>query len=165
MKKLVLLAIASITATGIFAQENKKNDTLKIKWNKSRIWIFDAPSAISSDTLSPVPYKPKKKDFVHWAGLDLGVSMLTTIDNKFQLPKEKDTTEINNFLDLNYSKSMFISLNPIEKSFRIYKNYLILATGLGVEWNSYNFKRNITLNPDAPYISTSNSSIAPDSIK
>ena len=168
MKKIFLLAIASTLALAAFAQsnpENKGNDTMRIKWKATRIWIFDEPSAAKSDTFKNEPAKPKKKDFAHWAGLDIGVSMLTTIDNKFKLSAEEDISEINNFLDLNYSRSLFISLNPIEKSFRIYKNYLMLVTGLGVEWNSYNFKKNITLNPDAPYISTSTSSIAPDSIK
>jgi Outer membrane protein beta-barrel domain len=168
MKKLFLLSLALISAFGAFAQENnenKENDTLKIKWKGSRIWIFDATPAVKNDSTKPEPRKPAKKDFVHWGGLDLGVSMLTTIDNKFILPAAEDTAEMNNFLDLNYSKSLFISLNAIEKSFRLYKNHVILATGLGMEWNSYNFKKNITLSPDAPTISSSTSTIYPDSIK
>ena len=165
MKKIFLLAITVVSALGAYAQEKQKDDTLKIKWKNSKIWIFDAEVKVPADTLKPVKRKLSKRDFVHWGGLDLGVSMLTTIDNKFQLSQELDTTDINNFLDLNYSKSMFISLNPIEQNFCLYKNYVILTTGLGVEWNSYNFKKNMTLNPDAPYLSTSTSSIAPDSIK
>lgn len=179
MKKIFLLAAAAILTLGAFAQteqpksgqpkqpgsDRKGNDTLKIKWKGSRIWIFDEPIVINGDTLPKTPRKPQKKDFVHWGGLDLGVSMLTTIDNKFILPITEDTAHVNNFLDLNYSKSLFISLNPIEKSFRLYKNYVILATGLGLEWNSYNFKKNITLSPDAPTVSSATSSVYPDSIK
>jgi hypothetical protein len=167
MKKIILLAAASFVVLGLSAQSDvpgKKNDTLKIKWNSSRIWIFPA-NAAASDSVKAEAAKPQKKDFVHWGGLDLGVSMLTTIDNKFKVPATEDTMEMNNFLDLNYSKSLFISLNLIEKNFRLYKNHIILTTGLGIEWNSYNFKKNITLNPDAPYISTSNSTIVSDSIK
>lgn len=168
MKKIFLLAIVSMVVLRAGAQENKevkKNDTLKIKWNSSRIWIFPATPSAANDSLKKEPAKPRKNDFVHWGGLDLGVSMLTTIDNKFKLPAAEDTSEMNNFLDLNYSKSLFVSFNPIEKSFRLYKNYMMLATGLGLEWNSYNFKKNITLNPDAPTNSSATSTIYPDSIK
>lgn len=169
MKRIFLLTIAAVTALSVYAQENKEsnagNDTVKIKWNGSRIWIFPETPVVKNDTLKLVPKKPTKSDFVHWDGLDLGVSMLTTIDNKFKIAAEEDKDSVNYFLDLNYSKSFYISLNPIEKSFRLYKNYVMLATGLGIEWNGYNFKKNITLSPDAPTISTSTSTIYPDSIK
>ncbi len=164
MKKIILLTIAAISALGVAAQE-KENDTLKIKWKSSKIWIFDETPVVKADTTPKLPSLPDKKEFIHWGGFDLGVSMLTTIDNKFKLSDEVDTTQMNTFLDLNYSKSLFFSLNLMEKNFRLYKNYVNLVTGLGVEWNSYNFKKNITLNADASYISASNTVVAPDSIK
>ena len=73
--------------------------------------------------------------------------------------------QMNNFLDLNRGKSWFFSFNLLEKNIRIYKNYVNVVTGLGFEWNNYNFKKNITLDPDAPYISASNTMVTPDSIK
>jgi len=130
------------------------------------IWIFDAEkSATQIDSTPKKEPSYSKNDFTHWGGLDFGVSMLTTIDNKFILSDEVDTTQMNTFLDLNYSKSLHFSLNLIEQNIRIYKNYVILETGMGMEWNSYNFNKNITLDADAPYISASNTAVAPDSIK
>lgn len=164
MRKIFLFAMAVLFTLGANAQE-KENDTLKLKWKGSRILIFDEIPTVKADSSKKEPEKFTKSDFVHWAGFDIGVSMLTTINNKFILSKEEDVSEMNNFLDINYSKSLFFSLNIIEKNIRLYKNYVILATGLGIEWNSYNFKKNITLNPDAPTISTSTSTIYPDSIK
>ena len=163
MKKIFLLALIAITSTKLFAQEqNKDDDTLKVKWKGSRIWIFDA-EASAKDTSKKE--KDKKDDFTHWGGMDFGVSALTTVDNKLVLSGENDSTQINNFLDLNYGKSMYFSLNLFEKNIHLYKNYVNLVTGLGMEWNSYNFKKNITLNPDAEYISASNTTIAPESMK
>lgn len=158
------LTIIAATSVNLFAQENKSkdDDTLKIKWKNSRIWIFDDVK-MAKDT-SDIK-EEKKKDFTHWGGIDLGVSMLTTVDNKLKLAEENDTTQMNNFLDLNYGKSIYFSLNLLEKHVRLYKNYANLVTGLGFEWNSYNFKKNITLDPDAPYISASNTIVTPDSIK
>lgn len=159
MRNIFLFAVIMVSTAGLFAQD-KKNDTLKIKWRHSKIWIFDNKEKAKTDTT-----KKRRKDFTHWAGIDLGVAMLTTIDNRLRVPDELDSNHVNNFIDLNYGKSWFFSLNLLEKNFRIYKNYVNVVTGLGMEWNSYNFNKNITLNPDASYISNSNTTIAPDSIK
>ena len=161
MKKIFLLALITITSAKLFAQENKEEDTLKIKWKGSRIWIFDAETS-AKDTSKKE--EKKDKDFTHWGGMDFGVSMLTTAANELKLPQEQDTTQMNYFLDLNYGKSLFFSLNLLEKNVRIYKNYVNLVTGLGFEWNSYNFKNKITLAQNAPYISASNTTVAPDSV-
>ena len=171
MKKTILTLFALLMLLGAKAQESQKEqeekaDTLKIKWRNSRIWIFDLEkSEAKKDTSKKKTHTYGKNDFAHWGGIDLGVSMLTTIDNKTSLSEDLDTTQINNFLNLKYGKSLFFSFNLIEQNFRLYKNYLMLTTGAGVEWSSYNFEKNITLNPDAPYISSSNLIIAADSIK
>jgi hypothetical protein len=52
----------------------------------------------------------------------------------------------------------------MEKNIRLYKNYVNLVTGFGFEWNNYSFRKGITLNADAGYISVSNTMIN-DSIK
>lgn len=162
MKKIFLLAVIALSSSKIFAQEHKDDDTLKIKWKGSRIWIFDDKDLAKKDSIKTE--KKKKQDFTHWSGIDLGVCMLSTFDNKLKLPDEKDTTQLNNFLGLKYGKSWYLSLNLFKKNIHIYKNYVNIVTGLGVEWSRYDFKKNITLNPSAPYISASNTTIAPDSI-
>ena len=172
MKKIFLLAIAAISVMSVQAQsdtlghsKSPKPDTLKIRWKSSRVWIFDDPEVVvKPDTAKKEPSKPDKKDFAHWGGIDLGLSMLTTIDNKLKLSDEMDTTQMNYFLDLDRGKSWFFSLNLFEKNLPLYKNYVNLVTGLGVEWNNYSFKKNIILNADANYISASNT-IVTDSIK
>lgn len=144
---LIFVALSGVEA---FAQ-NKENDTLKIKWKDSKIWIFDDKDVVKKDSA-----KEDKKDFTHWGGIDFGICMLTTANNKLKLSDEQDTTDMNNFLELNYGKSMYFSLNLLEKNIRLYKNYVNVVTGLGFEWNSYNFKKNITLDADADFISASN---------
>jgi len=141
-----------------FAQE-KENDTLKIKWKGSKIWIFDDKDVAKKDSA-----KKDKKDFAHWGGMDIGINMLTTVDNQLKLSDENDPTQMNTFLGLNYGKSWYFSLNLLEKKIRLYKNHAILITGLGFEWNNYNFKKPITLSPDAEYISASNTTTAPEGV-
>lgn len=158
--------MAGFFTLSVYAQD-KKDDTLKIKWRNSKIWIFDDKDKAPKDSCKPG--MNEKKDFTHWGGVDIGVSMLTTIKNKTILPQDQDETpdslQLNNFLNLNYGKSIYFSLNIFEQNIRVYKNYVNIVTGLGCEWNSYNFKKNITLDPEAPYINPSTTLIAPDSIK
>lgn len=162
MKKIFLFTTIIATSATLFAQDNNEEDTLKIKWKGSRIWIFDDKETAKAD--SAKEEKSDKKDFTHWGGIDLGINMLTTVDNQLKLSDENDTTQMNTFLDLNYGKSWYFSLNLLEKSIRLYKNHVTLITGLGFEWSSYNFKRPITLAPDAEYISASNTITAPESV-
>ena len=100
MKKIFLLAVIALSSAKLFAQEqHKEDDTLKIKWKNSRIWIFDAEASSKDTTKND---KKKKQDFTHWGGIDLGLCMLTTAKNELKLPEENDTTKMNYFLDLNY---------------------------------------------------------------
>lgn len=160
--KITLLTIATLSALSLCAQE-KSGDTLKIKWKESRIWIFDDVKP-AADTAAAQKNKEEKKDkdFTHWAGIDIGVNTLTTVKNQFSLAQEDDSMQLNMFLDLNYSRSLYFSLNLFQKNIHLYKNYLNLVTGLGFEWNNYNFKQNITLDPDADYVSASNTITSDD---
>lgn len=145
------------------AQENPQ-DTVKIKWGGSRILVIsDKDNDAKNDTLKK-PHEPSKKNFIHYSGFDIGLGALTTFDNKIRIAEDDDTTNLNTFLDLNYGKSWHVAFNVWEHGFRVYKNNVMLVTGLGMEWASYNFRKNITLNPDASTISYPNSTIAPDSV-
>lgn len=148
MKKVLLLTIVLLASIKIFAQQHKEPDTLRFKWKESRIWIFDDKS-LAKDSIKK--QERKKGDFTHWGGFDMGICALTTATNQFQIPSNNDAYNLNYFLDLKYNRSWYFSLNPIEKSVHIYKNYVNLITGLGIEWDSYNFRSNIMLNPDSAH--------------
>ncbi len=148
MKKIILLTVSLIFVLGAYAQEKtkEKNDTTRIKWGHSKIWIFPDKDFKADSTQKG---KSKRGAFVHWGGFDLGICALTTADNQFQIPANEDIYNLNYFLDLRYNKSWYYSLNLLEKNFRVYKNQIYFITGLGMEWDSYNFRSNITLDPAA----------------
>ena len=163
MKKIFLLVTITLASVKLFSQEqHKDDDTLKIKWKGSRIWIFEDKALAKKD--STKKEKKAKQNFTHWGGFDLGICMLTNAQNQFRIPQEKDTTKMNNFLDLNYGRSWYFSLNLFKKNIKLYKNYVNFVTGLGFEWSNYNFKNKITLPSNAPYISSANITVAPDSM-
>ncbi|MBI4946664.1 MAG: outer membrane beta-barrel protein [Bacteroidetes bacterium] len=150
MKNILLLVIAIISAFVLQAQD-KNEDTTKIKWlNGKKIWIFKDKEIAQKDSIR----KEKKKgaNFTHWRGFDVGICALSTAKNKFQIPVNDDVYNINYFLNLKYNRSWYFSFNPLEKSIHLYKNYINIITGLGIEWNSYNFRSNILLTSDSSHI-------------
>jgi hypothetical protein len=44
---------------------------------------------------------------------------------------------------LDYARSIGVNLNLLEKRFPIFKEYIGLTTGLGIQWNSYMLKNNV----------------------
>ena len=154
MKKIISLLASILITLSIYAQ-NKTGDTLKLKWKDSKIWIFsDETKPIDSVRIKKIETKNKNK-FAHWSGIDIGICALTTAYSQFSIPKEEDSYGINYFLDLKYNRSWYFSFNFIEKNFCLYKNYVNLVTGLGIDWSSYNFKNNIILDPNAENINSS----------
>ncbi len=92
--------------------------------------------------------KKKKSDddeFHHWAGFSMGINGWLSNAGSFSLPKS------DKYMSLNYGKSLNFQLNPFEHDFHIYKNYVNLVTGLGFEWNQYEFSNRVTLNADSSY--------------
>jgi len=78
-------------------------------------------------------------DMTFWSGVDLGLSGFLSADNELNLPENLEQ------YDLDYAKSVSVHLNFIEHKFRLVKNYVGLNTGLGLEYNSYAFKNDVSL--------------------
>jgi len=88
--------------------------------------------------------KKRKKRFKgHWAGFEFGINNFTTKDFSMQLPQEQS------FMELNTSKSWGFGLNFAQYSIPLFSKYTGFVTGMGLEWNNYNFKNNIDLLEDS----------------
>ncbi len=146
MKKIVTSIILSAFALGLQAQHaghRTSGDTTKLTFDKVCIWIFENKSDTShAEHKGRHEHKPGT-DFGHWGGIDLGVNGYLTWDNKTMLlPQDK-------FMELNYGRSIHVGWNFYDKQIHLYKNYAVLSTGLGAEWNSYQLKHDVTLIPDS----------------
>lgn len=116
-------------------------DTTKLRLKNVKIWVIDDEDTLTKDSIVVKHHhKPKV-----WAGLDLGV-------NGYLNPDHKTTVPVN-YLSLDYAQSRTFSLNFAEKDFSIFREYVQLATGLGVEWNNYRFKNSTRLFNDSDMIS------------
>jgi hypothetical protein len=81
--------------------------------------------------------KPEENDFAHWAGF--GIMANGFLNSSGKISSASDAK----FLELDYARSIGVNLNLLEKRFPIFKEYIGLTTGLGIQWNSYMLKNNV----------------------
>ena len=133
----------NIVGSGIVREsmesENDKGNTNSFSFGKGK---FDFKYHSKSDRDTNKIKKEKgydDEDFKHWSGFDIGVNGYLNSSNGLDMPIGF------NYLELNYHKSISFSWNFLERDIHLYKNYINLVTGLGIEFNGYDFKNNITL--------------------
>lgn len=96
--------------------------------------------------------KPKDK-FKYWEGIDIGLNGYMTPSNSLSVPSGSS------FLELDYARSRSIAWNMGQLNIPIAKHYVQLVTGFGLEWNSYSFRNNWSLNPDAANVTATEENI------
>lgn len=134
-------SISKIVGDDIFKQGNNKRDSTTLRIGKRQYSII-SKNRDSNDTLK----KRTSNDFHHWNGFTMGVNGWLS-NGSFDMPKGQE------YMGLNYAKSLNFQLNPCEKNIHIYKNYINLVVGLGFEWNQYEFINKTKLTADNNYTS------------
>lgn len=131
--------------------EETASDTTKVKWGNKKITIIDEDDDDDDDDDETNRGRKNRNygNFKNWQGIDLGVNGY--LNNKASLSPPAG----GEFLELNYAKSIQVGLNIFQKNFHLIKNYLNLYTGFGINFNHYALERDITLKPNAPYLSAS----------
>lgn len=122
------------------SKSSSKKDSTTINFKKKQFVIINK----DRDSETNISAKNNSDDFHHWGGFAMGVNGWLS-NGSFSMPKNQD------FMSLNYGKSLNFQLNPFEKDFHLYKNYINLVTGIGFEWNQYEFSNKTRLNPDTTY--------------
>jgi hypothetical protein len=127
--------------------EETASDTTKIKWGNKKYMIIDQDDDDEDDDHSDRgAHSSHNSNFKYWKGFSVGVNGY--LDHKGSL----DIAVPNDFLELNYAKSIQFSINAFQKNFHIYKNYVNIYTGLGIDFNHYALENNVTLKPNVPYL-------------
>lgn len=96
--------------------------------------------------------KPRDK-FKYWEGIDIGLNGYMTPSNSLSVPSGSS------FLELDYARSRSIAWNMGQLNIPIAKHYVQLVTGFGLEWNSYAFRNNWSLNPNAANVTATEENI------
>lgn len=110
-------------------------------WGNKKIIISDSES--KKDSILEVRRKNRK--FRHWNGLFMGVNGYTDANQNFSLSKPY------NYMELDYTRSFNWQLNLFQKNIHIYKNYINLVTGIGFDFNRYQFENKVKLNADSSF--------------
>ncbi len=165
MKKLMILSVCLALSMGTFAQEDVEpkqpktnpSDTTRVKLGDLNVTIVeDKDDESEDDDFDGVPSDSElKSELTHWGGIDLGVNMLLNSNNETSLPEGA------NWLDIDEARSLSWSFNIYEQKIRIVKDYVGIITGLGITYNSYGLKNNVSVmsNSDSTYAVT-----VPDSL-
>lgn len=133
-------SIAKIVGDDISKKSGDKKDSTTINFRNKQYVIINK----DKDSDSHISKNNNDDNFHHWAGFGIGVNGWLS-NGSFAMPKGQE------YMRLNYGKSLNFQLNPFEKNIHIYKNYVNLVVGLGFEWNQYEFSNKTRLNPDSSY--------------
>jgi hypothetical protein len=133
-------SIAKVVGDDVAKKAGDKKDSTTINFRNKKYVIINK----DKDSDSNVSSKDNDNDFHHWSGFGIGVNGWLS-NGSVSMPKSQE------YMRLNYGKSLSFQLNPFEKDIHLYKNYINLVIGLGFEWHQYEFSNKTTLNPDSSY--------------
>ncbi len=137
-----IVAIFAAT-TSVFAQTvvepvitqkdstSKNRDTVKFKIGNQKVFIVEDKSDTTNrrDTS-----KDHDKFKIYWAGIGLGLNGYLNANNETKIPAGY------NFLELNYPKSINVSLNFFEQKIPLWKKHINIVTGMGADISNYRFE-------------------------
>lgn len=136
--------------------ESADKDTVTVIVNDQRVIVITDDTVkvnlgqrdyVITDNGVKIEKHDKKPKFNgHWAGFELGVNGLLNKDMKIDYPAGYD------FMDLNYAKSIAVSINFFEQNINLISQRLGLVTGMGISWNNYRFSnKNTVLTHDGEF--------------
>lgn len=141
------IEVNGVGSYGLKNSADSDSDTTSIKIGKGKFLYIDN----KNDTLGDDHHE--KKFRIYWAGFGLGVNGYLNADNKTAIPTGYD------FLELNYPRSVNVSLNCIEKKLPVWKEHINLVTGLGFDFSNYRFEKNYHLLADSDFIAAAYDSV------
>ena len=113
----------------------EKRDTTHFKLGHSDILI------ISNDSTHRRHNHKNQSPSPIWQGFEIGFNNYVNSSGSASVPPAFS------FLDVNTGKSIYVSLNLLQKNVQFGHSGFWFFTGLGITWNNYRFDNNVTLNP------------------
>ncbi len=153
----MILSVCLALSLGAFAQEkvepvepkSQKSDTTRVRLGDLNVTIVEDKEEDEEDDKE---YSDNyiKQELTHWGGIDVGVNMLLNSNNETTLPDGAD------WLDIDEARSLSWSFNIYEQKIRIIKDHVGIITGVGLTYNSYGLKNNVSVfsNSDSTFAMT-----------
>lgn len=157
MKTKIYTGISILTwmfSTLVNAQESK--DTTRLNLGETEVLIINTKKGkmiVDGEKLDTIDASPKKNKHFnddnegHWGGIDFGVSMLLNSNMKSSFPSDP-------FLENDPGKSFYWNINLKDHRFNIYKQYVGITTGFGINFTQVGIKNNkiLTNSSDSLYL-------------
>ena len=112
---------------------DKGGDTTRIKLGKKTIVIIEDDDEERGDD----DERGDRTREGHWAGFGINTNGFLNADGKIA------TGDAAGFLELDHARSIGFNFNLVEKRFPIFREYVGLTTGLGIQWNRFALKNNV----------------------
>lgn len=119
----------------------KDSSSTSFNWGHKKIIISDDDHKM--DSLHRV--RKHNREFRHWSGFFMGVTGYSDPTQNFYINKPYD------YMELDYSRSFNWQINVWQQNVHLVKNYLNLCTGLGFDFNRYQFANKVKLNADSSF--------------
>lgn len=146
MKKIILGAFV-LSGLLTFAQETENDtDTTRINLGETEVLIINTKkgkvvidaNTEPQDTIDASPSHDEDEDLDNdgkWAGIDFGSTMLLNANNQTSFPNDP-------IWENDPAKSFYWNINVMDHKFNIYKHYVGLTTGFGVNFTQIGIKDN-----------------------
>jgi hypothetical protein len=126
-----------VKIAGIDIEVYEGDDSVKVVVGDRELYV-DEDGNVSYDRTKKVKFNG------HWAGFEMGLNGYFNPDMNMSFPKETE------YMDLQMTKSWAVHLNLFEQNVAFTKNKKLgMVTGLGINWNNYNFSHDTRLNADS----------------
>lgn len=152
MKTILLSGMAIFSLICVNAQENKP-DTTRLNLGETEVLIIKNQKGTlvidgntePSDSLAPKSSEEEKEETSHdghWAGVDMGVTML--MNNQFKTSFPNDLQWEND-----PAKSFYWNINLLDHRFNLYKEHIGITTGCGINFTQIGLRNNLILRENA----------------
>ncbi|GAB1447894.1 hypothetical protein MASR2M44_08960 [Bacteroidota bacterium] len=149
-------------STGEQLQDERNNpdgDTTKLSIGKKKVIIYDDGKETTVDKHAGTDKDGKKKKSKKemktvYSGFEVGMNSLIQPGLEFSLPQNYS------FLETQLNRSWFYGLNLFEGDLHLVKNTLALTSGLGMEFQTFEFNTNRILTPNVDAVTADNNTKA-----
>lgn len=146
--KTILTSVLALSALLAFAQNEKETDTVRINLGETEVLIINTKKGkvvIDGDTTpaDTIDASPDEEDDSpehsgHWGGIDFGATMLMNSGFKASFPNDP-------IWENDPAKSFYWNINVMDHRFNIYKEYVGITTGFGINWTQIGIKNDYLL--------------------
>jgi len=157
--KYASLTLMSLFLSIVGVNAQTESDTTQIKLGTTKVVIINEEDSMDSvsDTTAVdwndddyMSDDERRDALTFFSGVDLGMNILLSKSGSTSMEAG------NEWLNLDYSRSLSWRLNLLEQKIPIYRNHVGILVGLGITYNSYGLRNNVRIE--------SNSAANPDTI-